>query len=68
MAGALVAINAGGLFKIASAFAISAFQAAMQLFYPAAAGLVVLNAVLLFMWRRRKVAHVVASAHAGGTG
>lgn len=65
---ALVAINGGGLFKIAWSFWLSDARAAMQLFYPAAAGLVVVNAVLLFMWRRRKVSHLVPSAHAGGTG
>ncbi len=65
---ALVAINGGGLFKIAWSFAVSDTQGAMQLLYPAVAGLVVLNAVLLFMWRRREVAYVVPSAHAGGTG
>ncbi|WP_346133052.1 hypothetical protein [Lentzea roselyniae] len=65
---ALVAINGGGLSKIVWSFVVSDTAGAMQLFYPAAAGLVVVNAVVLFMWRRRRVAHVVPSAHAGSTG
>ncbi|MEV6238530.1 hypothetical protein [Lentzea sp. NPDC051838] len=59
---ALVVINAGGIFKITWSFAISDTQSALRLFYPAAAGLVVLNAVLVFMWWRRRAGHVVPSA------
>jgi hypothetical protein len=65
---ALVAINGGGLFKIAWTFFVSDTAGAVQHLYPAAAGLVVVNAVLLVVWRRRRAAHVVPSAHAGSTG
>lgn len=61
---ALVAINGGGLFKIMWSFVVSDTAGALQLLYPAAAGLVVVNAVLLVVWRRRHDAHVVPSVHA----
>lgn len=61
---ALVAINGGGLSKITWAFVVSDTAGALQHLYPAAAGLVVVNAVLLVVWRRRHAAHVVPSVHA----
>ena len=66
--GALVAINGGGLSKIAWTFVVSDTVGAVQHLYPAVAGLVVVNAVVLFVWRRRHLAHVVPSAHAGSSG
>ncbi|MFS8105175.1 hypothetical protein LFM09_49605 [Lentzea alba] len=65
---ALVAINLGGLFKITWTFFVSDTAGAVQHLYPAGAGLVVVNAVVLVVWRRRRTAHVVPSAHAGSTG
>ena len=65
---ALVAINGGGLSKIAWTFVVSDTAGAVKHLYPAAAGLVVVNAVLLVVWRRRRTAYVVPSAHAGSTG
>jgi hypothetical protein len=61
---ALVAINLGGLFKITWTFVVSDTTGAMQHLYPAVAGLVVVNSVVLLVWRRRHGAHVVPSVHA----
>ncbi|MFC3894993.1 hypothetical protein ACFOWZ_26220 [Lentzea rhizosphaerae] len=59
---ALVVINGGGLFKIAWTFFVSDTAGVVQHLYPAVAGLLVVNAVVVVVWRRR---HVVASVHAG---
>ncbi|WP_330274588.1 hypothetical protein OG205_02525 [Lentzea sp. NBC_00516] len=61
---ALVAINGGGLFKIAWTFVVSDTAGALQHLWPAVAGLTVVNVVMVVVWRRRQAGHVVASAHA----